>query len=346
MQKVIQFKEEMLVDLFLSAGDSVSFAFQEPRSTLIEIRAEPAKQAGQRATAICTARLEWKASERVRLDFETLAKGNLPEGSTLPPSHAGMVDSKGKIKNGYPVPPSALPERMRSAFGQATTELRDYAARTIKTIRWRTNQQAGHNPIPATRGSFFSMDGTKWIRLQNLTFEAEVYVSLSLPVETRNEIETIVRTGGDEPLGHERHREALSHRVQNPRSSLMIAIAAAKISFKELVGDLVPAARWIIDNAPSPPLVRMLTEYLPLLPVRCRVEGEIRLPPPRIMECLKRAVNMRNATTHTGRQVIESDTLKEILSSVKDVLWLLDYYRGSAWALDFIRPEIRSTLLS
>ena len=55
---------------------------------------------------------------------------------------------------------------------------------------------------------------------------------------------------------------------------------------------------------------------------------------------------MRNATTHTGRQVIESDTLKEILSSVKDVLWLLDYYRGSAWALDFIRREIRSTLLS
>ena len=101
------------------------------------------------------------------------------------------------------------------------------------------------------------MDGTKWIRLQNLTFEAEVSVSLSLPVETRNEIETIVRTGGDEPLGHEQHREALSHRVQNPRSSLMIAIAAAKISFKELVGDLVPAARWIIDNAPSPPLVRI-----------------------------------------------------------------------------------------
>ena len=111
MQKVIQFKEEMLVDLFLSAGDSVSFAFQEPRSTLIEIRAEPAKQAGQRATAICTARLEWKASERVRLDFETLAKGNLPEGSTLPPSHAGMVDSKRQNKKWLP----------RSSFGLTRT---------------------------------------------------------------------------------------------------------------------------------------------------------------------------------------------------------------------------------
>ncbi len=188
-------------------------------------------------------------------------------------------------------------------------------------------------------GILLSMDGTKWIPLQDLTFEVEVHASLDLPAETRNEVETIVRAGADEPLGHELHREALSHRDQNPRSSLIIAIAAAEIGFKELVGDLVPAARWIIDNAPSPPLVRMLTEYLPLLPVRCRIKDEIRLPPPRIMECLKKAVNMRNATTHTGRQVIESDTLKEILSSVKDVLWLLDYYRGSAWALEFIRPE-------
>jgi hypothetical protein len=261
---IIEFKEEMLVDLFLSPEDSFSFSFTDPRSIFIEIRAEQPQQAGQKARAMCTARLEWKASERVRLDFEALANGTLPEGSKLPPSHADVVDSNGKIKKGYAVPPSALPERLRSVIGQAIRELRDYTAKTVKTIRWRKNQRTGHNPIPATRGFFFSMDGTEWTPLSELTFEMEVRASLDLSAEIRNEIETIVRAGGDEPLGHELHREALSHRDQNPRSSLIIAMAAAEIGFKELVGDLVPAARWMIDNAPSPPLVRMLAEYLPL----------------------------------------------------------------------------------
>jgi hypothetical protein len=235
---------------------------------------------------------------------------------------------------------------MQSAIQQAATELYDLAARTLKTLRWRMNHPAGHNPILGTRGLHFSIGGASWKPLVELGFEIEVRGSLHLADEIRNEIETMVAEGSDEPLGHELHREALAQRRHNPRSSLIIAISAAEVGFKECVGDLIPGARWLIDHVPSPPLVQMLSEYLPLLPAKCKINDKVLPPPKEILECLTKAVNMRNTATHTGKQTIEPDTLKEILLAVKDVLCLLDYYRGSAWALDYIRPETRSALHS
>jgi hypothetical protein len=255
---IIQFKEDLFVDLFIGEKDSFSFSYDKPHKTFIVIHAEPPKGPGQRATAICTASLEWKASDRVRLDFETLANGALPEGSKLPKSHAYIIDSEGRIKEHHTVPPSALPEWMRSAINQASAELYDHTAKTIKTLRWRTNHPAEHNPILGTRGFYFSTDGAEWKSLMELSIEMEVLGSLDLAEEIRNEIETMIVAGTDEPLGHELYREALAHRHQNPRSSLIIAIAAAEVGFKECVGDLIPGARWLVDHVPSPPLVQMV----------------------------------------------------------------------------------------
>lgn len=69
------------------------------------------------------------------------------------------------------------------------------------------------------------------------------------------------------------------------------------------------------------------------------------LPPPRrIRAVLGEGVELRNRIAHVGSVDLGRDRLEEILLAVRDVLWLLDYYQGSTWALEHIRPETRKEL--
>jgi len=74
-----------------------------------------------------------------------------------------------------------------------------------------------------------------------------------------------------------------------------------------------------------PPLVSMLTDYLPLLPVRARIHGSLPFAPKTMTDAFKKGVQLRNKTAHAGEGV-RSDTLKEILTAVHDLLYLLDVY--------------------
>jgi hypothetical protein len=117
----------------------------------------------------------------------------------------------------------------------------------------------------------------------------------------RLSVEEMFREGVREPVSEELLREAEAQPHANPRSSLLLAVAAAEIGFKELVADLVPGAEWLALNLQSPPLVKMLKEYLPMLPVRV---GGPALPPPKpIPQILDDAVRRRNELSHRGDPV-------------------------------------------
>ena len=97
-------------------------------------------------------------------------------------------------------------------------------------------------------------------------------------------------------------------------------------------------------NLPTPPLFRILKEYFPKLPARCNVDGQIKALPEAVLESVKKGVTIRNALAHAGASAPSVETVEEILRAVHDVLWLVDYYSGSQWALDFLRPETRAAL--
>ncbi len=338
------FKEELLVELLLSVNHPFRFVYSKPRKAVLDFLSEPPKIEGTRGQAVCRAVLEWNPSDNVRKGFETLAGGGLPAGSKLPDSHTGVVDTDGRIEEGRAIPPSALPESLKSAIQQAARELHDLTAATVRAIRWRSDHRAAHTPINGTRGLFFSMDGSKWMSLVELHISVEVIGSVHLTEGARREIEEIVASNRTEPLGHDLHREAWEQRRTNPRSSLIIGIAAAEVGCKECISSLVPDARWLAENSPSPPLDHMLAEYIPLLPGKCTFEGKTLAPPDEIIKVVKKGVTMRNKVTHVGTQAIAPNTLDEVLLAVQDLLWLLDYYAGSAWALAYLRPEVRSKL--
>jgi hypothetical protein len=47
---------------------------------------------------------------------------------------------------------------------------------------------------------------------------------------------------------------------------------------------------------------------------------------------------------HGNPEHVESDNLKDLLTAVRDVLWLCDYYRGFEWAIDHLSTETRKAL--
>ena len=88
------------------------------------------------------------------------------------------------------------------------------------------------------------------------------------------EIVRMVESGDQEPVAHQLLREAWELRSSNPRSALAIGIAAAEIGVKDLIASLVPNAQWLVMEMPSPPVVKILREYLPMLPVRGRFKDK------------------------------------------------------------------------
>ena len=133
--------------------------------------------------------------------------------------------------------------------------------------------------------------------------------------------------------------------LANPRSALVIGVAAAELSVKHCISTLVPAAEWLATNLPTPPLVRILAEYFPKLPARCNFGGVVKSPPTKVLEALKKGVTIRNQLSHAGSTNPSGDVVEPILQAIEDLLWLVDFYSGFEWARDFLRDETRTALL-
>ena len=150
----------------------------------------------------------------------------------------------------------------------------------------------------------------------------------------------LATAGTEEPLGRQLFREAWSQKNSRPRSALVIGVAAAEVGFKKLVGSLVPQAQWLVDEAQTPALSKMLSKLLPTLPVKARFEGKSIRPPKALRLQLEKAVEHRNKLVHAGEPPPKWDELEEMLRAVNDFLWICDVYQGHVWAAKHISPSL------
>lgn len=225
---------------------------------------------------------------------------------------------------------------------QITTELSGIGRRTFELVRWRTNVASAHRPY-ASLGGDVSADGTDpWAPIPG-RFSVEISQPRHLQLEpsTADAAEPLIQHGSVEPLGHHLLREALSHTRTSPRSALVIGVAALETGFKQLVADLVPDARWLIEEVSSPPLARMLRDYLPALPVRNDFDGVVYPPPKAVRTRVQGAVEERNRVTHRGDASIDHHELKLVLEDTRDLLYLFDFYSGQAWARQHLSADFR-----
>jgi hypothetical protein len=151
----------------------------------------------------------------------------------------------------------------------------------------------------------------------------------------------LVTSSHREPVGHELWREAWNLRHSNPRSSLVIGVAAAEVGLKQVIALLVPEARSLVENIPSPPLDTIMRKVLPDLPIRADVEPTRRAPR-HLSIAITRAVEDRNRVVHLG--ALPRSNLRETLLAIREFLYMLDMYAGHPWAELLLTDTNRAAL--
>jgi hypothetical protein len=290
----------------------------------------------------CTVEATRGASSTIAKMLEDLSVGKL---ECKPNEIAIAVDRDSTVPSNQGTLTQGVPAALDSFSKQISREFSDMARRAVQVARWRVNAHGTHRTICGGKGVGYSLDGKAWFTLpQDINFSMDVAHALSLRDDELGDIELLLDNGDDEPIAHQLFREALENRFPNPRSALILAVTAIETGVKNCISGLVPNATWLVENAPTPPVVHMLREFLPELSKTLDRDNPMLQVPTAMLDVVKDAVTMRNRLVHTGRQDIDDAKLRSILYTTKDILWILDYWRGRQWALANLSPETRQLL--
>jgi hypothetical protein len=187
----------------------------------------------------------------------------------------------------------------------------------------------------------WSYDGHEW-QFSPVDFEAWTSPPPFFSGLARHEVSEILDSGFEPPFARELFREAWSQKEMNPRSALVIGVAALETGIKELIVGLFPETTWLVRNLPSPPINRILIEYFPLLQIN---NQRLRCPSTEMIKGIQKWILKRNELSHGKSAEIDVDELTNLLLLVSDLLYVCDYARGFDWALELVRPQTRQCLV-
>ncbi|HEY6806142.1 MAG TPA: hypothetical protein VI306_21360 [Pyrinomonadaceae bacterium] len=343
------FKLEVILNKLIIGFDNqqpLIFQTGDKQGTSVTIRLPTSeeKQKHKGEFLVCTALTEEEPTSEVRTVFQKLPQKPLPD--TLNATEVTNLRMQGKLRSKNQA--SKLPNALEDFTSKIHHKLADSVRRTARIIRWRWAMNIQHEPIKSTLGVYWSSDNKTWFPLPRELYlmggHFEFYFQPS--ARMRSEMESLIKAGNNEPLGHELFLEAWELRKSNPRSALIIGMSAAEVGFKQCIGKLVPDAEWLATNAPTPPLDKMLSNYLPELPAKLTIEERVLKPSRTIRSAIRKGIAARNSTVHVGSKAPRWDDLEELLLSIRDFLYLLDYYCGFEWALEYIRDEVRAEMVT
>jgi hypothetical protein len=129
----------------------------------------------------------------------------------------------------------------KQAVREVFDDFQDCIVRTLRLLRWRTASEGTPNPIRMETTNYFvwSLDGADWKLVADSIHHATGFEIRQLGSSpTKEDIEFIQKgliEGLNEPLGHELLREAVGNRQSNPRSALILAVAAAEVDSSTLL---------------------------------------------------------------------------------------------------------------
>lgn len=241
-----------------------------------------------------------------------------------------------------PLPDDGAPLKRTLYFDELPGSLQDFSKsispvlsgasrRVYELVRWRYGLIGGPRPY-SSRGTLWAEnDEGPWHPLPE---EMSVHVTVAtagvpLTDDRVEELQALLDGAAEEPIAEVIFREATEGLSQNLASSLVMAMVALEVRVKDLISELVPDAGWLATNSPMPPIVRVLTEYLPLLPVR----ADFKPIPASVLGTIRKGVTMRNVTAHANPMKLKFDDVEAVVNAVKDVLAICDYLAGYTWAL-------------
>jgi hypothetical protein len=197
---------------------------------------------------------------------------------------------------------SGVLSQKKGAVQKIFDDMNDAIQRTVRLVRWKTDAIGGPNTIRTPDSFEWSVDGSNWKFVAGSGNPTTGCTLIQLDRYWSNAdagfLQAEFMKGTDEPLGHELLREADENRRNNPRSSLILGVAAAEVGFKQFASKSLPDTAWLLE-LPSPPLVEMLQKF-PWEQLKLRINGKIPAVPDSIINELKKGVNLRNTIIHSG----------------------------------------------
>lgn len=238
------------------------------------------------------------------------------------------------------VAPRAFPEYFLDWADEAHSILSQAIELVLGISRWRFSSDAPHHP-QRRRVIEWTEDGNEWTQLPTSTRgDARFVRPMATEADSTATIQDMIDAGLREPIAHSLFREAYAQRFTNRRSSLVLAVAAAEVSVKSCVALLVPDAEWLLEQLPSPPIERILQDYLPTLSADSARATETRWPPG-LIDAIRKAVGIRNTLVHTGKGEPSPEVLREILTSIGELLTRCDRLAGYSWSENYAARSSR-----
>lgn len=284
-------------------------------------------------------------SEKIKRYFDCIADNKLPDEMANNAKVTEYLNNTAKTVERLPI--KFFPKPFKDYINNVRLELTDIIKRTINILRWRCAIRGKHTNA-AVPGMAFTIDGKKWHMVPS---GVSVHIGgvFSIPPTPQNIslfIKKSIRENQDEPLGHQLFREAIDLQHSNPRVAIVLAISALEVAVKECLSQFVPDSSWIIENIPSPPIRKIINEYLPdILKDKAPARNVFPLPP-FLDKSIEKGISKRNKITHLGAKAPNRDQIDKIICAVQDIIWLLDFCSGHDWALENISSDTMDYLRS
>jgi hypothetical protein len=260
------------------------------------------------------------------------------------------IDREGKILTKMALPFELYPSPVQALWTKAKELLLQTQERFLRLLRWTQDFDGPHD-------LFESQPALYW--RSEFSVPGDEHYATSRPEEAARDIrgiwgiawgdchsETMLglwAQGSLEPLGHELLREARRlASLGSYRGAVLMAATAVEAGVKEHIGRLRPHTHWILQHAPSPPIHKILRNYVPEMHAGTSIISDWKSLT-KLWNACQNLAEARNETTHSGAGM-ESASLHEHLVTASDVLYVLDALAGHQWARQRVSHSLRAAL--
>jgi len=260
-----------------------------------------------------------------------------------------LIDANGKYKNDAHPSRYLCPSDIFELIELAESELASKTDNFLKLLRWRQGIDAP-GEIIAYRSLYWKVGAGEFLlapEKRNPSHKSVIPGMFGIHWDDEDPINLQgLWTKNDiaEPLGHTLVREAAAIALDSPRSAILIMTAALETAVKMHISCIAPDTDWLIEEIPSPPIFKILRDYIPLIHSRRGKELDFWDKVKPFTKKVQKLIELRNKVAHTGKLPENSGSIYDDLKLVSDLLYLLDVLTGHDWAKSHVSHEFRRAL--
>ncbi len=330
---LVKFRRETQADgFFLEEGvESVRFDVPGEHRPFLVVLPLAKDPKSHRLRALLRAEVEFEPSGAIVDAFASLEDGRLPRDTPRRDDWPDYISDDGVIEDGRLIPELILSNKLQAFFNSVHNELTRVTHDVFGVLRWRMAIEGPREPSLGGEATWWAEKKQQWLPFPSSTsVKLSVRAISPLRPDIQADAQRMLDCQHQEPLAHLLLREARGQQAANPRSAVLIGLSALETGVKQFVSGRVPDASWLVEESQAPPIVRMLTEYLPKL---LDSDGaSFRPPEGQVLNTLKKGVRLRNRVAHLGYSDFREDTVEDVLDAVESMLWRLDAAAGFSWA--------------